>query len=231
MSMLLCVTLAVLAADPPQPSAPRNVAFDMGGEPRKMAAEVAALRAVRALAAEKFHFAEIGPDGAVRGYSDGVAVLVVPYRFPDGQVLASVFAAGWEKAETERIRVKVVEEVLNGAAPGENAPRSFGSPVPPLLRKAPHLAGHLQERVGAPIIRHFATAAAIAMEKLGMTVGLSGPVRVLGSGGRVVGAVVIVPTANAQVVGIACVAAAAQSSHAEDSSRALVAGVVKILYE
>jgi hypothetical protein len=202
-----------------------------GGGTMKLSSETAARKAVSALAAEKFAFAEVTADGHARGWNDKYAVFVLcmPTPNPDlSQVL--VVAAGADEVEAERLRAAVHTHVAEGKDDAKSPKR-----VAPADGKVPPAPVSVfvksEERAGMPVLKYFSPVTSLVMEKMGMATKPDNQTLVLGSSPAVLSAVVIGPTANALNVKLSVVTITHGEKPAEKVADDVLSRVVKVLYE
>lgn len=205
------------------------VAMHVGGSPAKMSREACGRKAVAAMVAEKFPYAEVTDDGNARGWDGRSAVLVCAYPTPDPeQVMVFVLAASGDDAEAARLRNAVRTHVFEGkddpATPKRVAPSGKVPPAPVSI------CLKTEEKSVTPLVKHMAAAATIVFEKAGMSAKIESPLLVFG-GGPSLSAVFIAPSSSGVAVKFNCVTATAGDKPAEKLAEDVLGKVVKILYE
>ena len=227
----LTSAVLVLLALAASASAQVPLSIQYGGGPAKMSGEVAARKAVAAMVAEKFPFAEVTADGHARGWSDRAAVFVLCHTSPDAersQVL--VVAACADASESGRLRDAVRAHVFEGKddpkTPKRVAPADGKGPPAPAT-----FFVKSEERTATPLLKHFAPVGCLAMEKLGMQTKPDGQILVQGSGPSAMGMVLLGPTANALNAKLSVVTITSGEKPSEKLAADILDRVVKVLYE
>jgi hypothetical protein len=163
--LLLSATLASQVSAT-QPAA--NIAIHVGSEYGKMSRAECARKAVAMLGGkEKFPFAEITPDGNVRGWNETTSVLVLTFPTPDKEtLLVTVVAAGTDNTEAERLRNAIRDHVKNGPH-DPDAPQRFAPEGKDLPRRTVCLSWKSEQRNLTNLVRFFEPVARLALEKQG----------------------------------------------------------------
>jgi hypothetical protein len=180
---------------------------------------------------EKFPFAEVTPDGNVRGWNERSSALVLTFPTPDPDrthVLAITTSDSTD--ETARLGVAVIGHITSGTddpkAPTRIAPKDGKLPVRPAT-----LTWKGEDRPATPALRHFGNAAAIAMEKKGFGTKPTSSPLVFGATKEKAVMAFLASTSNGQAYGIHVVTACFGEETADKLTADLLSQIVKILFE
>lgn len=222
-ALLVVATCGIARAQP--------IGVHVGAAPVKQSREAVARKAAAAMVSEKFPYAEVTDDGNARGWDDKTAVHVYTYQTPDpDQTMVFVFAASTEDAEAARLRNAVRTHIFEGKddpkTPKRTAPADGKVPAAPVS-----VCWKSEERTVTPVVKHFAPAASIVMEKRGWTTKPDGPLLVFGSGPTALAAAFIAPSSSGVAVKFNTVTATRGDKPAQKLTEELLAQVLKILYE
>lgn len=192
-----------------------------------MTREVCARKAVAAMTAEKFTFAEVDKDGNAWGFSDKASVAVLSFPHPDG-VSVVIFAASRDNDEAGRLRNAIRTHVFDGED-DPATPKRVGDPS--AARKAPVLRWKAEQKPAAPLLRFFPAAAGIAMEKQGIAAINSDRIMAFGCAPDRSAVAFIVPGNNGVTVHVLTAVTHDKDDTAQTAADGLCERLVKILFE
>jgi hypothetical protein len=206
-------------------------AMQVGADVRKMTREVCAQKAIEAMGVkEKFTFAEIMPDGNVRGWNDKTSMLVLIAQTPNKENVAFVVIAAGVADEAARLRDAIRTHIADGPhdpkVPARFAPE--GAKVPP--SPAP-LCWKTQRRAGTNLLRFFDSAATVVLEKRGFTTNTSGKSLVFGGMPDRAVAMFLSPSPSALEVQFHVVAIIQDEDTGNRLAADLLGRIIDVLYE
>ncbi|MDB5312043.1 MAG: hypothetical protein JWO38_6245 [Gemmataceae bacterium] len=157
---------------PPTPAAPPagvNISWNLEFGHISGTPDECRLKAVAAIAAQdRFRFAEIGPDGAVWGYTDTCRIKVIAVVTPphDGAVMYVMVVS--REPGAERVGLAVHDHLMK-APRDPKTPERAGTRAPDVEKNLLHIAWHLEARAVNRLSRHFGSAAELVLDKRGYT--------------------------------------------------------------
>ncbi len=161
-----CIVLGLAARE--AAAQPQAITAHLGSGGRKMSREDCALKAMHFLIkTEKCVKAEITTDGNVRGWTEKAAVAVVCSSFRDGARF-SVVAAGYDNAESERLRSAVRQHLTDGGDHDPSTPKTYAAPEADRKPLDLQLRWGIDTRPMTKILRFLPPAISIVMEKQGL---------------------------------------------------------------
>src|SRR5262249_24952750 len=202
------------------------VALHVGTDWRKLTREECALKAVAALAKEKFILAEVTPDGDAWGCSEKSSVLVKSVPYGDG-IVVFIFAAGLDQADDEGVRNRVREHVWDGPFDPET-PRQIKTTEAGRKAMGPTVRWDGGECEGAQM-RLFTPASLIALDRYKFQMQAPGPILTLGAAETTSAAAFCGPGKGDAKGYVGAVVASLDGAEAEKLPKAIKARLVKIL--
>ncbi len=194
--------------------------------------EACARRAVAALAAEHFPFAEIMADGNVQGWDGKSTVLVQSFHRPDADdVFVVVSAASIEDPEAIRLVDVIRTHLTSAKSDGQDTPSRIApadGKVPP---RVVSLCWRSEEKTATELLRHFPPAASIVLEKCGMKCQVKPPLFVWGASASGFVTVYLAPTRTSVSVRLNVVTAVRGEVPSERLAKDILSRIVSILYD
>ena len=227
--LLTALLVALVVAGTARADGP--VYMHLRASPANMTREACGRKAVAAMVAEKFPYAEVTADGHARGWDDKTAVHIYSFQTPDPeQVMIYIFSASTIDTEALRLRNAIRTPIYEGKddpkTPTRIVPADGTVPTPPVS-----ICWKTEERAATPLVKHLLPAATIVLEKRGMTTQLQPPFLVLGVGAGGLTTVFVAPASNAVMVKFNTVTMTRGDKPAEKLAEDILSRVLKILYE
>ena len=227
---LVCSVIAVPArAQLPPPPVVNPISIHVGGDYRLISPELGAHKAVEAMAKEKFLFAEIDKDGTAWGYNESALVRV--FFMPNkGGVQFLAVVASRDKHESEPLSSAIRKHVADGEL-DPKAPKQIkhadGTRKPCDLK----MRWSVEQRTTIPAVRFFVPAAAIVMEKQGLTTHHPGGTAVLGSNANTMMLAFAFAGPNEVSGQFGAVAISVDDKEGERLHNVVRSGIMKVLFE
>ncbi len=193
--------------------------------------EACARRAVAALAAEHFPFAEVMADGNVQGWDGKSTVLVQSFQTPEvDRLFVFVFAASIENPEAVRL-VNVIRTRLTSATPdGQDTPSRIAPADGKIPPRVASLCWRSKDITVTPLLRHLPAATSIVLEKCGMTCQVQ-PGLVCGSSASGIVAVFAAPTRTSVSFRMNVVTAVRGEVPSERLAEGILSRIMSIIYD
>jgi hypothetical protein len=207
-----------------------NISVHVGGGVVKEAnREVCARKALKVLEKEKLLYAEVDSEGHVWGFGEKAAVMVLCLANPEGAAFI-VCAASGDPKEAERLRNTVREQIAE-MPHDPQLPRHVGTLDPMQKAKVSQLRWQVAPHSMVSTLRFFDAAAAITLEKQGMSAPQCEKTLVLGAGRGGVAAAFAAPGANGLSVNVGVAVASWDDALSARLAKSLERALVSVLYE